>query len=477
MNNNNNNNNIIKVNIEIKYNYNNITNKIINNNKENIELTTFSSSVFFNLILTPTLKKFFSKKKLKNNNIELFYTSNTNILTIDSLIDCIKHIENPKENKFNLIHSNLLSYLLSTTIFELFNIREEIFNILIKDINENEIINLFEIANIIKNFDNLNEYCFYLIKYFINKQNNLEGFLYKNINFEDSIFFIERNNFLINTILPFNNNFFPFEFDVKNNKIIYTNINNIKIKISLDFLNDFWEKHIKNYNKFYSINNNFNIGKILRRKSPMDIVTDLDYPHYYTLILENEKDFKLYAIKEKENTNFIISLNQYEYIKYSYNYIGEIEINFWGTGFTVYDCGYNESFLNDKNKLKFLPLRKKLCYIKYDLNIFGAIPRNFYIDIYKTNEENNNNNTIHLINLKPYWNELKNSYCLNFYGRVKNASNKNFQIIEENDEDNILLQHGKNKSNEYNIDFRDPFSSLIAFSISLTSLEYKNLVS
>ena len=72
-----------------------------------------------------------------------------------------------------------------------------------------------------------------------------------------------------------------------------------------------------------------------------------------------------------------------------------------------------------------MPLRKKLCYIKYDLNIFGSIPRNFYIDIYQTNEEdNNNNNTIHLINLKPYWNESKYSYCLNFYGRVKKASNK-----------------------------------------------------
>jgi hypothetical protein len=110
-----------------------------------------------------------------------------------------------------------------------------------------------------------------------------------------------------------------------------------------------------------------------------------------------------------------------------------------------------------------LPLRKKLCLIKYDFN-FLINSRNFSIDIYQ------NENNIHLINLKPFWNESKNSYCLNFYGRVKKASNKNFQIIEKDDEENILLQHGKNKSNEFNIDFRDPFSTLIAFCTSITSL-------
>ena len=458
-----NNNNSILVNIEIKYIYNNNLN-INNNNNNNIELKTFSSSTTLKLILNPTLKNFLLKKNIQNkNNINFFYTSNSKYLTIDSLIDCLKHIENPKENNLNLIHSNLISYILSTTIFELFNIREEILNILIKDLNENEIIILFEIANIIKNFNNLNEFCFYLIKYFINKQNNLESFLYKNINFEKSIFFIERNNFF-----SFNNNFFPFEFDINKNEIIYTNINNIKLKVSLNFLNNFWEENLKNFNKFYSTNNNFNIGKIIRRKSPIDIINESDFPHYFTLNLENDKNFNLYAIKKDENSNFLISFNQYEFIKYSYYYIGEIEINFWGNNFTVYDCGYNEDFLNKNNKLKFLPLRKKLCFIKYDFNLLNSIPRNFFIDIYQ-----NDNNNIHLINLKPKWNESKNSYCLNFYGRAKKASNKNFQIIEENDEDNILLQQGKNKSNEFNIDFRDPFSSLIAFSTSITSLTKK----
>ncbi len=450
-----NNNKTILVNIEIKYIYNNNLN--INNNNNNFELKTFFASTLLKLKLTSTLKKFLLKKKFfdyENNKFNFFYKSYSKYLTIDSLIDCLKHIENPNENKLILIRSNLISYILSTTIFELFNIREEILNILIKEINENEIIIIFEIANIIKNFNNLNEFCFYLIKYFINKQNNLEGFLYKNINFEKSIFFFERKNFF---------NFFPFEFDINNNEIIYTNINNIKLKVSLNFLNNFWEENLKNFNKFYSINNNFNIGKIIRRKSPIDIINESDFPHYYSLTLENEKDFKLFAIKKDENSNFLISFNQYEFIKYSYYYIGEIEINFWGNSFSVFDCGYDEKFLNKNNKLKFLPLRKKLCLIKYDFN-FLINSRNFSIDIYQ------NENNIHLINLKPFWNESKNSYCLNFYGRVKKASNKNFQIIEKNDEENILLQHGKNKSNEFNIDFRDPFSTLIAFCTSITSL-------
>ena len=265
----------ILVNIEIKYIYNNNLN--INNNNNNFELKTFFASTLLKLKLTSTLKKFLLKKNFfdyENNKFNFFYKSYSKYLTIDSLIDCLKHIENPNENKLILIRSNLISYILSTTIFELFDIREEILNILIKEINENEIIILFEIANIIKNFNNLNEFCFYLIKYFINKQNNLEGFLYKNINFEKSIFFFERKNFF---------NFFPFEFDINNNEIIYTNINNIKLKVSLNFLNNFWEENLKNFNKFYSINNNFNIGKIIRRKSPIDIINESDFPHYYSL--------------------------------------------------------------------------------------------------------------------------------------------------------------------------------------------------
>jgi len=101
----------------------------------------------------------------------------------------------------------------------------------------------------------------------------------------------------------------------------------------------------------------------------------------------------------------------------------------------------------------------------------GECPRFFEIDIYENQERHR------LSNLKPEWNEDMDCYCLNFYGRVKRASAKNFQIVYPDDSDNILLQHGKVTRDEFNIDFREPLNFVTAFAISLISIGKKRVVS
>lgn len=46
-------------------------------------------------------------------------------------------------------------------------------------------------------------------------------------------------------------------------------------------------------------------------------------------------------------------------------------------------------------------------------------------------------------NKPPKWNEQLNAYCLNFRGRVTQASVKNFQLVTEEEPEKILLQFGK----------------------------------
>ncbi len=46
-------------------------------------------------------------------------------------------------------------------------------------------------------------------------------------------------------------------------------------------------------------------------------------------------------------------------------------------------------------------------------------------------------------NKPPKWNEQLSAYCLNFKGRVTQASVKNFQLISEADPEAVLLQFGK----------------------------------
>ena len=223
--------------------------------------------------------------------------------------------------------------------------------------------------------------------------------------------------------------------------------------------------------KFYTYNNYFNVGKILRRKSDENLLTGDDYPHYYELTLENDENITLFAIRESENSNFIISTNINDFSKYGPYYLGEIEVNYWGTLFNIYDNGYEDSIYNKIPKLIFKK-RRFLGKIIYETNIMGDYPRFFNIDVVKED-----NSYVHLINMKPRWNSKMGCYTLNFYGRVKKASAKNFQIIEKGDEDNILLQHGKVSKNEFNIDFRKPFSPIFAFAISLAAIGKKRVVS
>ena len=47
------------------------------------------------------------------------------------------------------------------------------------------------------------------------------------------------------------------------------------------------------------------MGKVVRTKSEDNLVND--YPHYYQIVLENDPSLVLFAIRNSENSNFILS--------------------------------------------------------------------------------------------------------------------------------------------------------------------------
>ena len=65
------------------------------------------------------------------------------------------------------------------------------------------------------------------------------------------------------------------------------------------------------------------------------------------------------------------------------------------------------------------------------------------------------------------------AFVLNFNGRVDKASVKNFQLIDNDDENQIYLQFGRVAENVFTLDFQWPFSPLQAFGIALSSLDSK----
>ncbi|KAK3259664.1 hypothetical protein CYMTET_31354 [Cymbomonas tetramitiformis] len=83
--------------------------------------------------------------------------------------------------------------------------------------------------------------------------------------------------------------------------------------------------------------------------------------------------------------------------------------------------------------------------------------------------------TMKLRNRRPRWHDQMQCWCLNFYGRVTLASVKNFQLVEENDDENQkpLLQFGKVGSDVFTMDFRRPLSAVQAFAICLSTFDFK----
>ena len=86
-------------------------------------------------------------------------------------------------------------------------------------------------------------------------------------------------------------------------------------------------------------------------------------------------------------------------------------------------------------------------------------------------------------NLQPKYNEARGCYTLNFFGRVQKASARNFQLVrslEDGEEgaqdDEFCLSHGKCAANNFNLDFRAPFSQMVALAISLSAIGKKRVV-
>ena len=62
---------------------------------------------------------------------------------------------------------------------------------------------------------------------------------------------------------------------------------------------------------------------------------------------------------------------------------------------------------------------------------------------------------------------------LNFSGRVTMASVKNFQMVDPEDPDTVLLQFGRVGKDLFTMDYQWPLCPLQAFAIALSSFDYK----
>lgn len=181
------------------------------------------------------------------------------------------------------------------------------------------------------------------------------------------------------------------------------------------------------------------------------------------------------------------------------NVLGKLRSNFMGTEYTIYDGGrnpqYGSSFEDDGDGNVRCELGAILYAASTALGSKG--PRRIKACIGKLDERNNptkiwmpmtddddrmvtcfkdgdsQNNLITFVNKNPSWNEKIKAYTLNFDGRVTMESVKNFQLIDESDQEKIYLQLGRTGKDEFILDLQWPISPLHAFAFALSSFDSK----
>ena len=194
-----------------------------------------------------------------------------------------------------------------------------------------------------------------------------------------------------------------------------------------------------------------NINKIKNKESNS---SGLNF-HYNLEILRNNQIYFFAQIKKSfpsSNIKLYVKLFNDQYIK-----VGKIISNILKNNFIVY---------KGDNKSNY----KKILNITYEINFFGNKIRKMSVEKFE-----NNKIKFILCNDLPEWDYFYKTYKMNFNGRVKQKSKKNFILKYKNSENEEnknekLLQCGKIDDNCYALDFISPLSPFEAFAISITSV-------
>ena len=255
-------------------------------------------------------------------------------------------------------------------------------------------------------------------------------------------------------------------------KIIDINLDN---KINIDELKLFFFNPIPNNETFVS-----NINIIYPDKNQnnifnynLEIITNNKI--YYFAKIKKYFPFMIIKIYFSENYNKVNNAHFSQVSSFERDLkndnseifcIGKIISNMMRNNFIVYSGNKKNNYI-------------KSLEINYAINIFGLLGvREMKVDKYV-----NNIVSFSLYSSKPEWDYQYNNYKMDFNGRVKQTSKKNFILVkdtkkiekEENfkDIENNILQCGKIDDKTYALDFISPLTPFEAFCISITSLATK----
>lgn len=212
----------------------------------------------------------------------------------------------------------------------------------------------------------------------------------------------------------------------------------------------------------------------------------------YKLLLDDGNRFLTSARKRKKSrsSNYVISTDEEDLSRQGGHFFGKLRSNFVGTEFSIFDNGVRAG---KSDKYPGVRPRQELACVAYQYNVLGTRgPRKMNAMVPALDDNNNafetfndersmlersksgkGSNIVCMYNKPPKWNEQLNAYCLNFNGRVTEASVKNFQLICHDNPEYVILQFGKIGKDTFTMDYRWPMNALQAFGICLSSFDNK----
>ncbi|XP_077228258.1 tubby-like F-box protein 10 [Tasmannia lanceolata] len=205
------------------------------------------------------------------------------------------------------------------------------------------------------------------------------------------------------------------------------------------------------------------------------------------------------------HTEYIISLNADDLSQGSNAYVGKLSSDFLGAKYTIYDNqppydgakpSSSRHFASKQISPQVPAGSFEIGHISYKVNLLESRgPRRMVCTLQcpstretldegqkdcKTKMLEVNKGYAIMRNKPPRWHLRLQCWCLNFHGRVTEASVKNFQLLTvdpsqpsvSGDED-MVLQFGKIGDDIYTMDYRQPLSAFQAFAICLTTFGSK----
>jgi len=191
--------------------------------------------------------------------------------------------------------------------------------------------------------------------------------------------------------------------------------------------------------------------------------------------------------KPKKGASPLISFSQTDLGKTSASVTCKVKANVLGTEFTILDFAdrtsptalcpeigailYEQNVIGNKGPRKMIALLPAI-NAEGNRTVFmpTKVDEGLMVEKYKRGETEG---MIVLGNKQPKWNDQIRAYTLEFHGRVTMPSVKNFQLVDINNPQKILIQFGRVEENKFNLDYQSPLCGLQAFALAVTSLENK----